>query len=85
MGGKIWENVFTHIVCGESCLCTVIAKVRNSIGVVNMFGGVIPPNKFTTPVDFLTFAITARNYVVSICVCGNCKSVYGFRLSNGGA
>ena len=51
-----------------------IAKVRNSIGVVNMFGSVIPPSKFTTPVDFLTFAITARNYVVSILVYGNCKS-----------
>ena len=24
-----------------------------------MFGSVIPPNKFTTPVEFLTFAITA--------------------------
>ena len=78
-------------------MCTVIAKVRNSIGVVNMFGGVIPPNKFTTPVDFLTFAITAHNYVVALCVDFHIPSMFCsrvmlsldvslyFRLSNGGA
>ena len=41
-------------------------EMGGGFGVVNMFGSVIPPSKFTTSVDFLTFAITARNYVVSL-------------------